>query len=89
MLSLEDTQKILDLRERMLQNIRESKPAEEGISEDDLRVALEAVRSNRTVAKAEKEKTAGRKAKKAAKAPDGTSVFDNPKFAKFKNMNLD
>lgn len=73
----EQSQKISDLRQRMLENIKEGKPSHHGITEDELRESLGFIRQNRTAPAA-----AVAKKKRAAKAPVET-LINNPKFAKF------
>jgi hypothetical protein len=92
-LSIEDAQKVIDLRARMLENIQNGKSAEEGITQEELRLALDAVRSNRSAAAAAGAAKATRAKKKSAGAVQATepttSVAANPKFAKFLNKNFD
>jgi len=94
-LTVEDAQKVLDLRARMLSNIQEGKPAHEGITPDVYKTCLDAVRGARAKAA---EVGAKKVAKKAAKAKNNTdsalatpqtSVATNPKFAKFLNKSFE
>lgn len=90
MLTMEETQKVLDLRQRMYQNVQMGRPAHEGVTEEDYRLALDAVRSNRSAAaKAGEEKKVKSGQRKKKEVAPGTSATDDPKFAKFKNLNLD
>lgn len=79
-LSLEQSQKITDLRQKMLRNVREGKPSHEGITEEELAEGLSFLRQNRILPA-----KAAAKKKAASKAP---VKFDasNPKFAAFANL---
>lgn len=63
----EESQKLGDLQRRMLANIAANKPAHDGLTKEEIREALDFVRSGRAAAVAAGEKKA--KPKKAAAAP--------------------
>lgn len=67
MLTIEQSQKVADLRLRMLNNISAGKPAHEGITEEELRDSLSWLRQNRATAGA---KGGTAKAKARAKASE-------------------
>lgn len=64
----EESQRVLDLRVRMLENIRAGRPSHHGITLDELKLGLAHVTSPRTNAA-----TAATKTKKAAK-PAGKPI---------------
>lgn len=98
-LTVEQSQKILDLRVRMSSNIRDGKPAHEGLTAEDYNEVLDAIRGNRATAVAagiDKAKKSG--SRKKAKTEDAEAVNagatpsdakTNPKFAKFRQFNYD
>jgi hypothetical protein len=94
-ITIEQAQKVLDLRAKMLANIQIGKPAHEGLTQEEYRECLDAVRADRaraTAAGVEKAKkkaaTGGRKKTEDALATQSTAAT-NPKFAKFANKNWD
>jgi hypothetical protein len=88
MLSIEQSQKISDLRQRMLRNVQEGKPAQEGLTEDDLRQALEWIRSNRASVGAKGGNTKAAKSEKPSKDPSQAVLSLEAKLAKL-GVNLD
>lgn len=93
MLTPEQAQNLTDLRSRMLTNIENGRPSHEGISEEELSLALSAVRGSRAAAAAAggtaKGEGKGRKKKADPLATPSVSVTANPKFSKFSKYNLD
>lgn len=71
-ISLADTHFITDLRARMLKNRAEGKPADFGISRDEIKKGLDAIRRNRTEAVANSK---SKRTKKEAKPIDLASLF--------------
>jgi hypothetical protein len=45
--AIRQSQRIVDLRQRMLQNVKEGRPSHEGITPEELRDAIAGLRSNR------------------------------------------
>lgn len=93
MLSIEESQAVIDLRQRMLENVEQGREPHYGMDPEEYRKCLDIVRGGRARLLAA-EDAKPKRAKKAAKAAPpqlepGKSVLDNPKFAKFKNFNLD
>ena len=96
-LTVEQAQRIQDLRVRMAQNVREGKEAHFGITTEEYAEVLAAIRGNRAAAvQAGIAKAAGKKAgggRGKAKASDALATpsptLEDPKFAKYKNFNFD
>jgi hypothetical protein len=65
------SQRIVDLRQRMLANVANGKPSSEGITPDELREAINGLRANRMVAGA---RGGNAKAQKATKADTPASA---------------
>jgi hypothetical protein len=94
-MTIEQAQRITDLRVRMAANVRDGKPAHEGITTEDYAEVLSAIRGNRAVAvaagiaKASGKGTGrGKKAVEAALATPPSKPTD-PKFDKFRKFNFD
>lgn len=90
-LSIEQSQKITDLRQRMLTNAQMGKPEHDGITPEEYKQVLEMIRSNRANAVAAgvaKEASAPRGRKKKAPETVVPDVLADPRFAKYKNFDL-
>jgi hypothetical protein len=97
-ITIDQAQKILDLRVIMAQNIREGREAHHGLTPEDYSAVLEAIRGNRANAVAAgvekaKAKAAGGGKKGKAKASDVLATPPakptDPKFNKFANFSFD
>lgn len=79
MLSPEHSQKLTDLRQRMLLNVQEGKPAHHGITAEEIAEGLSFLRQNRAPAKPAKAEKAPKvpKAAKPTKANIDLSAFEN------------
>jgi hypothetical protein len=69
MLTIEQAQSIADLRQRMLNNLSQGKPAQEGISQEEIRQGLEWLRQNRAVAGAKGGKAKAKKSEADLSGP--------------------
>lgn len=76
MITPEAAQKLTDLRSRMLENIKTGKPSHEGITEEDIKIGLSSIRSNRSAAAMSGGKAASKKKAKAAVAIDTKAFTD-------------
>ena len=86
MTTIEQAQKIADLRQRMLNNIAQNKPAHEGITEEELTIGIELLRQNRAISGAKGGKARAKKAEEAsAPTKEATASLD----AKLKALGLD
>jgi hypothetical protein len=83
----EEAQKLSNLSRRMLQNIAEDKPSHEGLTKEEIKEALDFVRSGRAASIAAGEKKAG-KAKKPSKAKASSADLEKSLSA-FSGMSLD
>jgi hypothetical protein len=91
MLTIEQSQAIADLRQRMLNNIAAGKPAHSDISEEELRNSLGWLRQNRATA-GSKGGTAKATKGKSSKEPGDGPVSDEAKASlasKLANLGLD
>lgn len=90
-LTIDEAQAITDLRVRMLSNLQAGKAAHDGLTPEEYKNCLDAIRGNRAIAVANgiAKAKGGRKKAAAAPAEPGVSVLANPKFAKFSKFNLD
>lgn len=82
-LTPEQSQKITDLRRRMYTNVQEGRESHFGLTENEVREALDAVRSSRAQAMAAGE------AKKTRAKKKLSSQSKSALFAKFAKHNLD
>jgi hypothetical protein len=94
-LSIEQSQKILDLRVRMAANAQAGKAEHDGITPEEYREVLDMIRSNRAnavaagVAKATSAPRGRKKKMEEGSVAPGVNPLDDPKFARFKKFNLD
>ena len=79
MLSPEQSQKLTDLRQRMLANVSAGKAAHDGITQEEISEGLSFLRQNRAPAKPPKGEKVPKppKAAKPGKASVDLSVFEN------------
>ena len=70
----EQAQKLTDLRQHMLKNIQEGKPAHDGLTPERIKEALSFLRSNAASVMAHKEKAAKAKLKKQQKQKEVVDI---------------
>lgn len=70
-------QRIVDLRQRMLKNIAAGLPAQEGITEEELRDAVNGIRSSRQVSGARGGTASGKAKSKADNSPADPTASKN------------
>ena len=75
-MDINQSQKILDLRRKILDNERAGLPSHSGISEEELHEGLAILRSNRVVAAQRGGATTAAKRSKATKAVDSAKLKD-------------
>ena len=80
-ITIEQSQRISDLRQHMLRNLQAGKPAQDGLTTEDLRQALEWIRSNRATTGAKGGSSTG-KSKAAAKNSKQSELSLDEKLAK-------
>jgi len=78
--AIAQTQRIVDLRQRMLQNISAGKPSHEGITQEELAEAINGLRASRQVA-GSRGGTASGKSKAAASSSSSAAKSLNDKLA--------
>lgn len=84
----EQSQKLTDIHQRVLANVAAGKKPQDGISQDEVKEALDILRSDRSKALAAGEKKAG-KAKKEKKPSAAGQSLDAVLASKFPGMNFD
>ena len=80
MLTIEQSQKLTDLRARMLDNIQQGLPSYTGLTQNEIKEGLEALRSNRTASQVAAKK-APKVAKKANLVEIDTKLFTDMDLA--------
>lgn len=85
----EDAQKLTNLHQRILANVAAGKKPQDGISQDEVREALDIVRADRGKALAAGVEKAPKKGKKAKAPSAGGQSLDAVLAAKFPGMNFD